>query len=363
MKKYIIIWIAGAVLMFAGFMYFSFGGASPDIQKVVSNDGRAELEIPKNALPEGMSIKDISITNVSVDDTTIAYEFKPDGTAFSAGLTFKVTFKNKDSVIPIPFLISKKNGIEPVNGAKVSLNLTKNETAVSLPIAHFSDLLIPLTLTSTFFNVTMEAPAQVYIEDIITAKLTLNKTADSVALSDGALNPWVLTRNGIVNSIVGRGGYRLVRDAVGIYGGVIGDPQIFAPDRIFDNRPPPSAFTGETLTIKSNDYRCDKLGAGGIQFWFNLTYDVTSDVPSERTIGDERISVRKELECVARPSVHSGSGSGVSESESKAVGDIFDEGESQVPPNSAPSASPSATKSPGSIKVCGLPGGSPCPKR
>ena len=128
-KHYTIIGIAGAVLLVTGFMYFYFG-PSRGIQKVISNDGLAELEIPKNALPEGMSIKDISITNVSVDDTMIAYELKPDGTIFSEEPTFKTTFKNKDNIIPIPFSISEENGIELVSGAEITLNLAKNETTV-----------------------------------------------------------------------------------------------------------------------------------------------------------------------------------------------------------------------------------------
>ena len=367
MKKYsTLIGIAGAVLLVAGFMYFSRGDVTPDIQKVVSNDGRAELTIPKNALPEGMSIKDISITNVSVNDAIIAYELKPDGTAFSNELTFKTTFKNSGNVIPILFLISKENGIEPVNGAEISLDLTKNETTILMPMAHFSGVAI----AREFFKATMEVPAQVHIGDVVTAKVTLTKAADSVVLfNNRVFNPLLspLENNPTVPTL-GRTGHRIVRDSVKIKGRASAS-SIFVPERDFYDRPPLTSFKGETLTVESSDYYCNTLGSGIIQFGLELRYegeavDVVPDGSSGKNSrvesslgvrsGSASVFVHKELECVARPSVPDTTGSGASESESKAVGEILDEDQSQAPPT---------TKPPGSAIVCGLPGGPACPKR
>src|SRR3989344_7837666 len=373
-KYYTIIGLLGVVLLVAGFMYFSFGGASRDIQKVISNDGLAELEIPKNSLPEGMSIKDISITNISVDDTTIAYEFKPDGTAFSAGLTFKVTFKNKDSVIPIPFLISKKNGIEPVSDAEIVLDLTKKETTISVPMKHFSVLIFPTRSASAFFSATMDVPDQVYIDDVVTAKATLNKNIDSVVLFS-ELNPWavpVYDDNNRPLLSPHMLGYKVARDSVHVWGKVNASGLVVGPAGDFYGYPEDSLFTGESLSVKSREHRCVRLGRGGVFFRFGLTYDATAvDVISGGQPGQPLrvgsslglkkynksghgfVSAYKELECVARPSVQGGTGSGASESESKAVGDILDEDQSQVPPASQP---------PGTVKICGLPGGEPCQK-
>lgn len=375
-KNYTIIGLAGAVLLVAGFVYFSFGGVPRGIQKVISNDGLAELAIPKNALPKGVSIKDISITNVSVDDDIIAYEFKPDGTAFSAGLTFKAIFKNRDSIIPVPLLISKANDIEFVSGAETTLDLTKNEATISVPVAHFSGVAIGRTPAYAFFKATIEVPAQVPIGDIVTAKVTLTKTTDSVVLfNNRVFNPLLspLENNPTVPTL-GRTGHRLVRDSVKIKGRASAS-SIFVPQKDFYDRPPLTPFTGETLTVESSDYYCDTLGFGLIQFGFHLTYEgeavnIISDGPSgqnsrvesslgARKDGSAAVFIGTELECVARPSVQGGTGAGVTESESKAIGDIFDE----VPSTNTPAASPSATKSPGAIKVCGLPGGPPCPKR
>lgn len=339
-KQYIIIGIVGVVLLVAGFMYFSFGGASRGIQKVISNDGLAELTIPKNALPEGMSIKDISITNVSVDDSMIAYELKPDGTAFSAPLTFKTTFKNKDNVIPVPFLISREKGIELVSDVETTLDLTKNEATISMPMAHFSGVVFSTDHTGALFNATMNVPAQVYIEDIVSAKVILNKIEESEVISN--LVNERFNRAAELLGVIGENrpkgefyltfvstGYRLIRDSVKINGKLSADWFIFAPDKIFDNRPALTAFTGETFTVESSDYRCEKLGFGSMYFTLGLTYEVEefqipSGGPLVRRSVDGTVTLSKRLECVARPSVLDGTGSGVSESESKAIGDILE---------------------------------------
>lgn len=374
-KHYVIIGIAGAVLLVAGFVYFLLGATSQDIQKVISNDGLAELEIPRNALPEGMSIKDISITNVSVNDDMIAYELKPDGTAFSAPLTFKATFKNEGNVIPIPFFISEKNGIEPVNGAKISLNVTTNETTISVPMAHFSVLTFPMRSGYAFFSATMEVPEQVYIGDVVPAKATLNKKIDQVVLFS-ELNPWskpVYDDEGLLLLAPHNLGYKIARDSVYVSGwasaSLSSASDAVGPHRAFHGYPPRSFFTGESLSVKSsNDFHCEKLGTGGISFHFSFEYDAEAvDVlPGENpgsilkigsSLGLQRfkksgygfVETYRETECVARPSLPDGTGSGVSESESKAVGDILDE---------AP-----ATKSPGKGVVCGLPGGPVCPPK
>ena len=379
-KNYVVIGIAGAVLLVAGFMYFSLGGASRGIQKVISNDGLAELEIPKNALPEGMSIKDISITNVSVDDTMIAYEFKPDETTFSNELTFKTTFKNSGNVIPVPFQLSKENGLEPVNGVKVSLDLSKNETTILVPIAHFSVLIFPVRSVHAFFSATMDVPAQVYIGDVVTAKATLNKNDEAVVLFS-ELNPWSVPLYDDENRIIinrNMLGYRIAQGSVEVWGKAKASRAV-GPAGDFYGYPETSLFMGESLSVKSsNDFRCEILGIGGVSFHFDLTYDaegvdVTSDSELRQPLrvrsslglkkykksGHGLVSVYKELECVARPSLPDNTGAGVSESESKAVGDIFDE----IPPSVTPATPPPATKSPGKGIVCGLPGGPPCPKR
>ena len=376
-KHYTIIGIMGAVLLVAGFMYFSLGGASRSIQKVISNDGLAELEIPKNALPEGMSIKDISITNVSVDDTMIAYELKPDGATFSAPLTFKTTFKNRDNVIPIPFSISKENGIEPVNGAEVTLNLSKNETTVSAPVTHFSILTFPTRTARAFFSATMAIPDQVYVGDVVTAKVTLNKHTDRVVLFS-ELNPWAVPVYDDKERLIlapHNLGYKIDRDSVQVSGRAAAHESV-GPRMSVDDRPALSSFVGESLSVKLSDFNCEKLGKGSITHIFEFTYnaravDVTSDgsassVQEGSTLGlnkfnkrgDGFIRVNEETECIARPSLPDNTGASVPESESKAVGDILDEG-----PSSAPVTPPPTTKPPGKGIVCGLPGGPACPPK
>lgn len=372
------IMLAGAIILVAGFVYFLYGGISQNIQKVISNDGLAELEVPENALPKGIAIKDISITNVSVDDTMVVYEFKPDGVIFSDELTFKTTIKNIGNIIPIPLIFSKENGIEFASGAEINQNTEKNEVTISLPMAHFSVLIFPSSSAYAFFYATMKAPLQVYIGDIVPAKATIHMNPESVVLFS-ELNPWAKPLYDADNRIIsGLGrhtlGYRLVRDSVKVaLKRVDASPQIFQPGYSFDPQ-----STGEPLTFESRDYRCDQVGFGKIYFNFFLTYngeavDVISDgQPGQAggslrvgsSLGLERfnksgggtIGTGRLIECVARPTVGDGVGtSGASESEAKAVGEIFlNEGQSQTSPT---------TESPGKVKVCGLPGGPACQKR
>jgi len=321
-----------------------------------------------------MSIKDISITNVSVDDAIIAYELKPDGTDFSNELTFKTTFKNSGNVIPTPFLLSKENGLEPVSGVKISLNLTKNEATISVPMVHFSVLSFPTRTDRAFFSATMDVPDQVYIGDTVTAKATLNKNVDSVVLFS-ELNPWAVPIYDDEKRLLlapHNLGYRIIPNSVQVKGRAEAHRAV-GPGIYVYNRPALSPFIGESLSVKSNDFNCEELGTGSISFWFDLTYDAEAvDVTPGKnpgsilkvgsSLGLKRykksgygfVDAYSELECVARPSVQGGTGGGVSESESKAVGDILDEGQSQVPP---------VVKPPGSGYVCGLPGGPACPKK
>lgn len=344
---------------------------------ITSDDGNAQLEIPKSALPEGMSIKDISITNVSVDDTMIAYELKPDGTAFSKEVTFKTTLKNSGNIIPTPFLLSKESGLEPVSGSKISLNLTKNETVISVPLTHFSILTFPMRTDRAFFSATMDVPDQVYVGDVVTAKATLNKRTDSVVLFS-ELNPWAVpVYDDEKQLILGRHnlGYRIIPNSVKVTGRAEGHDAV-GPGIYVYNRPAPSSFIGESMFVKSSDFSCEELGTGGISFWFNLDYDAqavdvitTSGADSAglylevgSSLGLKKYNKRgygfidayEEIECVARPSVPDNTGGAVSEEESKAVGNIFDEERSQVPPTTKPT---------GSGIVCGLPGGPACPPK
>jgi hypothetical protein len=262
-----------------------------------------------------------------------------------------------------------------VSGAETVLDLDKNEATVSVPMTHFSVLRFPIRSVHAFFSATMDVPKQVYIDDVVTAKATLNKSVDSAVLFS-ELNPWSVPVYDDENRPLLSPhmlGYKIARDSVHVWGAVNASGLVVGPAGTFYGYPEDSLFTGETLSVKSREHRCVRLGRGGVFFHFDLTYDATAvDVISDGQPGQPGgnlrvgsslglkkynksghgfVRVYKELECVVRPSVQGGTGtSGASESESKAVGEILDE----VPPDMKP---------PGTVKVCGLPGGEPCPKR
>lgn len=371
MNKSRVIGLTVVLLLAATAAYFLFTDASSAFYTVASDDGLAKLQIPKNALPEGVTKRDISITNVSETDGIIAYELKPEGTVFSEELTFTATFKNTGNTIPIPIHISEEHGLELVSGATTSLDLVKKETTIAVPVTHFSVLTFPMRSTDAFFDATVDVPVQLYVGDVVTAKATLNKHVNSVVLFS-ELNPWAVPLyDDEKRLLLGRHslGYRIAPDSVHVSGKVSSSFLLDAvgPYQNIYGYPNSSVFTGESLTVKSSDFRCEKVGTGGVYFYFDLTFNgVAVDVISGgrpgqilrvgsslglqryKQSGSGSVIVGNELECVARPTVNDPGASDVSASDSRAVGDILNDSGVQ------------ATSTP-VIRICGLPGGPACP--
>ena len=355
-------------------MYLAFrDNVSPNMQKVVSSDGRATLEIPDHALPEGVSVSDISLTNISNDATTLAYELKPDGTTFLVPTIFTTTFTSDTPLSPIPLLMSSSGDTEALSGAEISIDLETKITKISVPVTHFSILEIPLAPANAFFKIAVEIPAETYLEDIVTSRVTLSKSPDlHVLYPENFENHVRITREkGRMTEITG---FKLVRDSVTIAGRVFGNRDTLSPDKHFPDRPPLSQFNEEIFSVESRDYRCAKTGRANIDFRLDFTYDgeavnVLFDPnwtnlrvgPSlgVRKSGTGILNLHTETRCIERPyderqtptSVRQGLEPGT-----KAT--------SQTPHTNTP-ATPSPTPKPSGavMTVCGLPGGPACPKR
>ncbi len=77
-------------------------GETPESTHTIeSDDGKASLELSEGAIPEGVDISDISVTNASAEEGAIIYELKPDGMTFNKDIVFKATFDNPINSIPI----------------------------------------------------------------------------------------------------------------------------------------------------------------------------------------------------------------------------------------------------------------------
>ena len=107
-----------SLLVFAAALGCSSSGSSTT--NVTSDDGRAVLEIPSGALPDGVEPSDISITAIAENErpgveTTLggdasellvlaAYELQPEGTEFLQPVTLTITLNREvnggDSYLP-----------------------------------------------------------------------------------------------------------------------------------------------------------------------------------------------------------------------------------------------------------------------
>jgi len=116
-------------------------GETPEsLHTIESNDDTAWLEIPENALPEGVDVNDILVTNVPAKEGFIVYNLKPDGLTFNEDIVFKTTFDNPKHAIPIVYQTTENNRIEIINDIKVDIDVKANKSTVSVPLLHFSSL-------------------------------------------------------------------------------------------------------------------------------------------------------------------------------------------------------------------------------
>ena len=147
--------LAVLVLLVIVGILFVFLKNNDDVFVVRAQDGVAELRIPKDAVLEGGTIKDITMTaiapadffkesNQPIDSAKI-YRLEPDGLTFSKPATISVTLpydKNK-AYSPIFLTYSGEGGgAEILDVADFRPDEERGTYTVSGALSHFSDLII-----------------------------------------------------------------------------------------------------------------------------------------------------------------------------------------------------------------------------
>ncbi|KKT57190.1 MAG: hypothetical protein UW81_C0005G0027 [Candidatus Giovannonibacteria bacterium GW2011_GWC2_44_9] len=368
-KHYIIIGIAGAILLVAGFMYFLLGGASRGVQKVVSDDGLAELEIPKNALPEGVSIKDITMTaiapadffkesNQPIDSVKI-YRLEPDGFTLSKPATISVTLSYNPNRAYSPIFLTysgEKEEAENLNVTDFQIDEERKTFTVSGELSHFSELIF--NAEARIFNerhipegdITLPVGQSFDHTYILTASgkwefVTKDRNDPTLeyhhTFEIGNGTRWVMNPNWRSPHFISAG-WRL------------------EPEKIILKEVDLGA-TEEYRT--TNRFTCVRVGHGspGLSAWPYYTLQETQTVFRDGKqirktwVGRERHYARlhgygPNIDCVASPSGQESPSADVRTGEESSPATI-------APPSAAPKPSG------GTIKVCGLPGGPACPKR
>jgi hypothetical protein len=118
---------------------------------VESSDGKAELLIPKGALPSGVTPEQIKISLVPAAQLTLpagmnppklAYQLEPNGLQFSTPALFHISLPTgAHPDMPIP-LLQSGDKVSLIDEAAVELDQGSGQTTLVASIPHFSDLLV-----------------------------------------------------------------------------------------------------------------------------------------------------------------------------------------------------------------------------
>lgn len=118
---------------------------------VKSSDGKAELLIPKGALPSGVTAAQIKISALPVSQLTLpagmnppklAYQLEPNGLRFSTPALFHISLPTgAHSYMPIP-LLQSGDKVSPIDEASVEIDQGSGQTTLVAPIPHFSNVLV-----------------------------------------------------------------------------------------------------------------------------------------------------------------------------------------------------------------------------
>ena len=272
-SKAIMVLIIAVVLV--GFLaaIFLLGDSGLDDFSIKSNDESAELIIPKDTLPDGVNVDDISVTRISnsqfEDESLVVYELEPDGLVFKDEILFKVSLDGSNNLVPMVF-VSTSTGIDFVNNTKTEVDLDTKKQNVTVPLTHFSTVWIKSD--HGVYDLVVSASDTPEGERVLTnAKFTLYKdnylmgptvTGDSTVIEVKFLAPQVSIRGfwsnlGTKLSPVGDSG-----DKPGLT----------------------TVFVGQTVTVDDDAFTCIEPGVAYL--WYTLTGRVNQTMTTYESADD-----------------------------------------------------------------------------
>lgn len=157
-------------------------GCGSDSNTVMSGDGEVNLVVAEEALPEGVSRKDINITKLSDDEMPFqsggeikfeGYNLEPDGLTFNEPVNLEMTFENAEGRLPFFFHVSGDE-VKPVNDAEYEI--IDGAVSVSIPVTHFSKIVY--YPEGPMFKFTAQA-SDTEIDDPVEASATLTMLTDT----------------------------------------------------------------------------------------------------------------------------------------------------------------------------------------
>jgi hypothetical protein len=214
---------------------------------VISDDGAATLVVPDWALPEGISLDDISITRI--DDSPFPhYDLQPDGLVFDDAVTLTIDLPGADGTIPQ--LIHISDGVAEVPDVSVVIDPEANETQVSAEISHFSQIAVG-TVNERFFDdtfvVTLDRPANGFVHGPVQYT--------------GRIQRQAFDRTGLPATVT-------------VSGELLAGTANLTPHSLRDKPSSTSLIGNSTYSLSGSDVTCTAAGTAHLQLWteFEVTY-------------------------------------------------------------------------------------------
>lgn len=285
MKKHsILIAVVIIAVLFAIFLLKD--KSSPENLTVQSDDGKASLEIPLDALPEGVSIEEISVVSVPADEG-FAYELKPDGLQFNEDILFIATIDNASNTVPLVFHISGEDNVELVDNIEIVIDLETNQTLVSAPISHFSIMFID---THTIGEA-MDA-------ELARTFFTINASVSDTPVGQNVTGNFVISKTGVgAHYSYGESSWSHTLDKATFSGTLyelFGEIVDRLSPRELKNSPPPTVFLGDSYTTSVSGFKCKKKGITRIEYILKMNFSQIQkfEGSSPRSPEDVKLTIR-----------------------------------------------------------------------
>ncbi len=138
--------------------------------KILSADGRVELDFPPNALTTNTDITIQPVTNTAPNGTGVSYHFMPDGTKFGVPVTLTFHYSNSDAngTDPLFFYIAFQDSAGIWQADFKNRGIDTVAKTASLSISHFSNWSIgsQFYLLVSPVQVTEKQTSEAYIIDV-----------------------------------------------------------------------------------------------------------------------------------------------------------------------------------------------------
>ncbi len=236
-------------------------------------DGRASLSVPLGALPEGMTMDDIIISESSIDidvyaelgvDPPLAvFKLEPDGLQFSEPVTLTVELAVTDSTNRhIEASLVSGEEVESFTDVVSELDLETNTITASMQLTHFSSVWIHYNI-DVFSTVIDTSTAEVVIGESSEVKITVTRMVEPGTLlsvlqyDDGTQVQISLGHSPLLPDSASDDTWTLEGDLTAI--GPV------TPSKV-ENFPPLSSTSGQTFTLPTQKFECTSQGETSMSY-------------------------------------------------------------------------------------------------